>query len=94
MKENVAAWEIDTLLDDANDNIEILSLDCFDTLIWRNVNRPMDVFHDLDIADCTMELRVLAEKRARKALILNTKKNEVTISEIYKKCFARPTMPE
>ncbi len=87
MKENVAAWEIDTLLDDANDNIEILSLDCFDTLIWRNVNRPMDVFHDLDIADCTMELRVLAEKRARKALILNTKKNEVTISEIYEKMF-------
>ncbi|GAA0475748.1 hypothetical protein GCM10009096_16820 [Parasphingorhabdus litoris] len=87
MKETVVGWEIDALLDDVNDNIEILSLDCFDTLIWRNVNRPMDVFHDLEIADCTMELRVLAEKRARKALILNKNKNEVTISEIYAKMF-------
>ncbi|QTD55899.1 hydrolase [Parasphingorhabdus cellanae] len=87
MKENVTAGEIDTLLDDADDNIEILSLDCFDTLIWRNVNRPIDIFHDLDITDCTMELRVLAEKRARKALVLDKAKNEVTIHEIYEKMF-------
>lgn len=89
MRNTVAAWEIDTLLDDLDDNIEILSLDCFDTLIWRNVNRPTDVFYDLDIPNCTMELRVLAEKRARKALILNKDKNEVTISEIYEKMFRK-----
>lgn len=87
MKETVAAWEIDTLLDTVDDNIEILSLDCFDTLIWRNVNRPTDVFHDLDIPNCNMELRVLAEKRARKALILETNKNDVTIDDIYRKMF-------
>lgn len=87
MRKTVAAWEIDTLVDEADDNIEILSLDCFDTLIWRNVNRPIDVFHDLDLADGTMELRVLAEKRARKALILDPRRKEVTISEIYEKMF-------
>ncbi len=87
MKKTVAAWEIETLLDDLDENIELLSLDCFDTLIWRNVNRPTDVFYDLDIPDCNMELRVLAEKRARKALILNANKNDVTIEEIYQKMF-------
>ncbi|MEH6701757.1 HAD family hydrolase [Parasphingorhabdus sp.] len=87
MRETVAAWEIDTLLDGLDDNVEILSLDCFDTLIWRNVNRPTDVFHDLDIPGCTMELRVLAEQRARKALILNSKKDDVTIEEIYANMF-------
>ena len=87
MKTSVAAWEIDTLLDHVDEDIEILSLDCFDTLIWRNVNMPVDVFHDLGIADCTMELRVLAEKRARKALILDKNKNDVTINEIYEKMF-------
>ena len=87
MKETVAAWEIDTLLDGLDDNMEILSLDCFDTLIWRNVNRPTDVFHDLDIPNCNMELRVLAEKRARKALILDTHKDDVTIGEIYENMF-------
>ena len=87
MKETVAAWEIDTLLDGLDDQIEILSLDCFDTLIWRNVNRPTDVFHDLGIPECNMELRILAEKRARKALILNAKKNDVTIDEIYENMF-------
>lgn len=87
MKTSVAAWEIDTLLDNIDEDIEILSLDCFDTLIWRNVNMPVDVFHDLDIPNCTMELRVLAEKRARKALILDKKRNDVTIDEIYAKMF-------
>lgn len=87
MKETVAAWEIETLLDHVDQDIEILSLDCFDTLLWRNVNRPVDVFHDIDIPNCTMELRILAEQRARKALILNKKKNEVTLSEIYEKMF-------
>ncbi|MGB5483877.1 HAD family hydrolase, partial [Parasphingorhabdus sp.] len=87
MKETVAGWEIDALLDDLEDDIEILSLDCFDTLIWRNVNRPTDVFHDLAIPDCTMELRVLAEQRARKALILDTQKDDVTIYEIYANLF-------
>jgi len=87
MKTSVAAWEIDTLLDHIDEDIEILSLDCFDTLIWRNVNMPVDVFHDLDMPHCTMELRVLAEKRARKALILDKKKDDVTIDEIYGKMF-------
>ncbi|MEP3226121.1 MAG: HAD family hydrolase [Parasphingorhabdus sp.] len=87
MKTKVAAWEIDTLFETMDDNVEILSLDCFDTLIWRNVNRPTDVFHDLDIANCGMEMRVLAEKRARKALILDPKRSDVTITEIYQKMF-------
>lgn len=87
MKLDIVASEIKSLLSDIDEPIEILSLDCFDTLIWRNVNMPVDVFHDLDIPEADMEKRVRAENRARKALVLKSKKNEVTIEDIYTSMF-------
>src|SRR5579864_4050907 len=29
-------------------HIKVLSLDCFDTLIWRQVAEPRDVFYDVE----------------------------------------------
>lgn len=87
MKNAVVASEIPTLVEQQEDAPEILSLDCFDTLIWRNVNMPVDVFHDLGIAGANMEMRVRAENRARKALILKSDSSEVTIGEIYTNMF-------
>lgn len=87
MIETLQAQDIDSLLDNIDDKVEILSLDCFDTLVWRNVNMPTDVFYDLGIADCSMEMRVLAEKRARKALAFEKQKHEVTIDDIYLNLF-------
>lgn len=87
MIESLQAQEIESLLDNVADGTKILSLDCFDTLVWRNVNMPTDIFYDLDIPDCSMEMRVLAEKRARKALAFETQKHEVTIADIYTNLF-------
>ena len=87
MSETIKASQISELLETAGTTFEVLSLDCFDTLIWRNVHRPTDVFCDLDIPDCTMEMRVLAEKRARNAIAVQMDRQEVTINEIYQHLF-------
>ncbi len=87
MIETLQAQEIESLLDNVDDGAKILSLDCFDTLVWRNLNMPTDVFYDLNIEDCSMEMRVLAEKRARKALAFEQQKQEVTIADIYAHLF-------
>ncbi|SIN88342.1 hypothetical protein SAMN02745824_2157 [Parasphingorhabdus marina DSM 22363] len=87
MTNAVVASEIPTLVEQQAEAPDILSLDCFDTLIWRNVNMPVDIFHDLDIPGANMEMRVRAENRARKALILNSDSSEVTIKDIYSNMF-------
>lgn len=91
MVESLQAQEIESLLDNIDDEVKILSLDCFDTLVWRNVNMPTDIFYDLDIDNCSMEMRVLAEKRARKALAFEKQKQEVTIGDIYANLFRGAT---
>lgn len=91
MVESLQAQEIESLLDNVDDGVKILSLDCFDTLVWRNVNIPTDIFYDLDIDDCSMEMRVLAEKRARKALAFEKQKQEVAVGEIYANLFRGAT---
>ena len=48
------------LLDEAPKDVEYLSLDCFDTLIWRNVNVPADVFADLPFPGGGAEPRIQA----------------------------------
>lgn len=87
MEETLQAQDIESLLDNVEEGVKILSLDCFDTLVWRNVHMPTDIFYDLDIADCSMEMRVLAEKRARKALAFEEQRFEVTIHDIYTHLF-------
>ena len=83
----VRASEIASLLDHAPRGVEILSLDCFDTLIWRNANVPVDVFAHLPIEGGGMENRIWAEKKARKALSLYESRPEVSIAEIYARMF-------
>ena len=83
MKIAVQAHEIADLLDRAPKGVSVLSLDCFDTLLWRNAQAPSDVFADL--AGSSIEERVLAEKLARKAQKFETGRNEVTIEQIHAK---------
>lgn len=72
----------------------ILSLDCFDTLLWRKVAAPTDVFFALEKteeyrrAGLTASLRVSAEKSARQARVITGKGSEVTLEQIYR--FALP----
>lgn len=61
---------------------EILSLDCFDTLIWRNVHQPTDVFSDLQAHGFSPAQRIFAESTARRRAACQGRE-EVTIEEIY-----------
>src|SRR3546814_19184733 len=82
MKVTVRAAELATLLDQAPDGLRYLSLDCFDTLVWRNVQAPRDVFADLPIAGGGVGPRMWAEQRARKSATFSERRNEVPIEEI------------
>lgn len=68
---------------DGQDDVKILSLDCFDTLLWRDVHAPADLFGLLSAV--TADQRVRAESTTRKARTLATRgPNEVTLHEIYR----------
>jgi FMN phosphatase YigB (HAD superfamily) len=68
------------LLDAAPDGVRILSLDCFDTLIWRNCQAPIDVF-----ADCGGAWqRTRAERRARQRRRFEDGRSEVSIEAIHR----------
>jgi hypothetical protein len=40
----VTAGQLATLPDHIPRGVRVLSLDCFDTIVWRKVARPTDVF--------------------------------------------------
>ncbi len=67
------------------DGIKYLSLDCFDTLLWRDSQAPHDLFGALP--EVTVPQRRRAEMRARLAAELRRRRNEVTIDEIYRELF-------
>lgn len=83
MTSTLRGWELPTLLDTAPPEVRILSLDCFDTLLWRNMNLPIDLFADLPYAGGGVETRTWAERRARGIVPLTKGRHEVTIEEIY-----------
>lgn len=61
---------------------KLLSLDCFDTLLWRDVHAPADLFALL--GDISANQRIRAEYAARKVRALDRQpSNEVTLREIY-----------
>ncbi|HCR1907831.1 TPA: hypothetical protein ONC18_000453 [Enterobacter kobei] len=63
-------------------DVKVLSLDCFDTLYWRYVSRPFDIFTRIQHGLCP-SARSKAESRARGKKYFTTGKDEVTIAEIY-----------
>ncbi|HTI31337.1 MAG TPA: hydrolase [Sphingomonas sp.] len=74
----IACHEIGSLLDRFPD-VEVLSLDCFDTLLWRRGQAPKDVFCDLPLKGGAIQRRMTAEAKARTA-----RGCEVTLDEIYR----------
>lgn len=88
----VRAAELTSLLN--HHSIKVLSLDCFDTLLWRNTATPIDVFYDLQNRSTfkTMgfnaRLRRYAEKIARENIQLCSDDTEVKLEDIYQASFA------
>jgi len=66
---------------DAHPGARILSLDCFDTLLWRDSHAPVDIFARLP--GMTAQQRVWAEERARQVAGFGRNAQDVTIAEIY-----------
>lgn len=83
MKASVAGTDIGQILDQIPEGVRYLSLDCFDTLLWRNVQAPADVFADLDIAGGAIEARATAERKARGIGHFTSGSGEVTLADIY-----------
>jgi len=83
MKTSARAHALPTLLAHAPAGITCLSLDCFDTLIWRNTNMPVDVFADLPLAGGGVETRMWGEIKARRAAPFQYDTDDVTIAQIY-----------
>lgn len=72
------------------DKIEVLSLDCFDTLIWRNVDIPQDVFYTLQHKPVFQSLgltplqRMVMEDKARGHAYFKNQTSEVGLDTIYR----------
>lgn len=70
-------------LDDAPASCAVLSLDCFDTLLWRTTHAPSDVFVDVGAAGGTSQQRRWAESHARSRSALHRQSNEAALADIY-----------
>ena len=83
MKISVSAQQIPSLLDRAPLGVTVLSLDCFDTLLWRNTQAPSDIFTELGFEGGSIDPRVRAERKARQAQAFRHGRNEVPIEAIH-----------
>lgn len=70
---------------DGRGPLKLLSLDCFDTLLWRDTHAPHDLFGALP--GVTVPQRQWAEQRARTAAAVSRRQTEVSIVEIYRELF-------
>jgi len=66
---------------------EVLSLDCFDTLVWRLTHQPTDVFAASGLA-LRPSARVHAEHEARRLRQVRDGRGEVTLEDIYGRALA------
>jgi FMN phosphatase YigB (HAD superfamily) len=77
---------------DGRGPLKLLSLDCFDTLLWRDVHAPRDLFGALP--GITGPQRQWAEQRARSGSVVRRKQSEVSITEIYRELLPNGTAAE
>ncbi|RWE06045.1 MAG: hypothetical protein EOS23_32155 [Mesorhizobium sp.] len=86
----ITAKDIPKVLDEFGGSLKVLSLDCFDTLLWRKTATPKDVFAvlaDTPIArrlGITPHQRISAAARARRAKLLENGSREIDIGDIYR----------
>ncbi len=69
-------------LDHAAETISVLSLDCFDTLLWRDMHMPADVFSALP--GLAPQQRMHGETMARRAMRVRRQRSEVSLADIYR----------
>ena len=88
-KNHVDANQLSQVFDTYLSKIKVLSLDCFDTILWRKTAAPVDVFHDLEQYPTFQKLgftafqRIQAESNARLNNLIVHGTNEATLRDIY-----------
>ncbi|MFA1678193.1 HAD family hydrolase, partial [Rhizobium mongolense] len=89
-KAQITASEIPNILNEFGDSIKVLSLDCFDTLLWRKTATPRDVFAVLADNPVARGLgiaphqRISAAERAYRAKSLENGSREADLGDIYR----------
>lgn len=67
-------------------DIQVLSLDCFDTLFWRQFHQPIDLFETLT-PHIGLKERITGEEYARKRRLITHGNQEINLSDIYSEIF-------
>lgn len=89
-KSQIRAADIPSVIDHYQSDIKVLSLDCFDTLLWRKTAAPKDVFyemqHRLAFRACgvTAYQRIAAASRAYREKFITHGTRQVSLPDIYK----------
>ncbi len=90
IRETVDASSLPALLEEAvTAGIKLITVDCFDTLLWRVTSSPYDVFVEASqrshwkVFGITPAVRVAAETAARKQAFVERGAHEVTLTEIF-----------
>lgn len=97
LKETISATELDWIFEQFHPQIKILSLDCFDTILWRKTATPMDVFYDLQqyptfkALQFTALMRIRSESKARILKVLKDTSSEIELQDIYRACMPNLT---
>jgi len=87
--QTIRAADVMQTFDLVQEQIDILSLDCFDTLLWRKTVYPKDVFYDLQNSEIFKSLgitamqRIDAESQTRRMKFTAIGSTEVNLYEIY-----------
>lgn len=90
LNDKVRTADLTSKLEQYHANIKVLSLDCFDTLIWRKTATPTDLFFALQKKPTFQSLgfsallRSQAEKKARQIKQFKQQGHEVTLEDIYR----------
>jgi hypothetical protein len=89
----IARVSVDALGSFLEENLSgtrVLSLDCFDTLLWRKVATPVDVFYELQqnelfrASGMSAVRRAVSESRLRRIRSVRGESTELTLSNIYR----------
>lgn len=88
-QDKIRIADLHATVDKYAQHIKVLSLDCFDTLLWRKTAEPRDVFYDLEhkpvfkSLDFTALTRINAETFAYNMNKLKHGHKQANLSEIY-----------
>ncbi len=87
--ESVSAHELQIITENFLNQYQVITFDCFDTLLWRNVDKPMDVFFTMakkpmfQQLNFTADCRIKCEEIARRRKFVEKGKREVGYRDIY-----------